>query len=91
MLNIEALYSICFMKFALTSFKFECHTIGCIKQEPALISIPFGSTLGCLRGCFRIFAAFLLVKSIYKEPTWSMPGFAFQRMDYCFHPTFAKS
>lgn len=60
------------------------------KQSPALISIPFGS-LAYLRGCFRIFIAQLLLGSIYKEPTLSMPGFAFQRMDFCFHPTFAKS
>jgi hypothetical protein len=61
-----------------------------LKQSPALISMPPGSTLA-LRGCFRIFVAYLLVKNIYKEPTSSMPGFAFQRMDFCFHPTFAMS
>lgn len=61
-----------------------------LRQSPALISMPPGSIL-TLRGCFRIFVAYLLVKSIYKEPTWSMPGFAFQRMDFCLHPTFAKS
>lgn len=59
------------------------------KQSPALISMPSGSTLA-LRGCFSIFVAQLLLGSIYKEPTSSMPGFAFQRMDFCFHSTFAE-
>jgi hypothetical protein len=61
-----------------------------LKQSPALISMPPGS-LAYLRECFRIFVSNLLVKSIYKEPTLSMPGFAFQCMDFCFHPTFIKS
>jgi hypothetical protein len=60
------------------------------KQSPALISMPSGSTLA-LRGCFRLFVSCLLIKNIYKEPTLSMPGFAFQRMDFCFHPTFVNS
>ena len=61
------------------------------KQSPALISVPSGTTLTYLCGCFPIFVAYLLVKNIYKEPIWSMPGFAFQRMDFCFHPAFIKS
>jgi len=89
--HIRALYSICFMTFPLNSFKFEPITIGFIKQSPALISVPSGTTLTYLCGCFPIFVAYLLVKNIYKEPTSYMPGFAFQRMDFCFHPTFIKS
>ncbi len=61
------------------------------KQGPALISMCSGTALIYLRVCFPIFVEYLLVKSIYKEPTSSMPGFAFQRMDLCFHPTFIKS
>ena len=61
------------------------------KHSPALISVPFGTILIYLRGCFPIFVVYLLIKNIYKEPTSSMPGFAFQCMDFCFHPTFIKS
>jgi len=60
------------------------------KQSPALISMPSDS-LAYLGGYFRIFISNLLVKNTYKEPTLSMPSFAFQRMDFCFHPTFVKA